>query len=64
MTTTEELTMHLWAIKASIKALKSTLNSEQMESYNASIEAEKRKFIEHHPSFEKEFEKQIDSILP
>ena len=64
MNNLDELKMHFWAIKATIKALKRTLTSEQLDLYNASIEESKRKFAELHPDIDQEFQQRIDALLP
>ena len=64
MNTSDELTMHFWAMKASIKALKQALTPEQLDIYHASIEESKRKFAELHPDISQEFQERIDALLP
>lgn len=64
MNKSDELKMHLWAIKASIKALKRALTQEQLDIYNASIEESKRKFAELHPDIDKELQQHFDALLP
>ena len=60
----DEIGLHFWTIKASIKALKKTLTPEQLDIYIASIEESKQKFLKLHPDISQEFQERIDELLP
>ena len=63
MSKLDELQVHFWAIRASIKALKESLTHEQLKIYTDSINKSKQEFLERYPDIYRSFEKQIDKLL-